>query len=96
MYTTLTMFTTKPGMREIVEKLADGMFSTVSGMKGFKSVTFFADPETDEYGGFSLWESKEDADAAFTVTGPKLEEALNDIGTGPPTRRVFEVYEPKV
>ena len=96
MYATMTLFTAKPGMREKMEKLVDEMTPGIRGLKGFKSHTFFVDLEVDEYGGFSLWESKEDAEAALAVTGPRLQEALSDIVKGPPTRRVFEVYEPKV
>ena len=95
MYATMTMFTTKPGMRERVEKLVGEMAPGVRSSKGFRSITFFSDPEANAFGGFAVWESKEDAEAALAATGPRLQEALSGIVTGPPTRRVFEVYEPK-
>ena len=95
MYVTLTLFTTKPGMREVMEKLADDLFPVLSGLKGFKSTMFIADPEVDEYGGFAVWESKEAAEAAWATTGPRVQEAVSEIVKEPPTRRVFEVYEPK-
>jgi len=95
MYATITLFTTKPGMRKAMEKLGDKMFNFLSGMKGFKNLTLIVDPEIDEYGGVTLWESKEDAESALEVTGAQLQEALSDIAKGPPTRRVYEVYEPK-
>lgn len=43
MYATITLFTTKPGMREQMEKLGDAMFNALRGMKGFKNLTLIAD-----------------------------------------------------
>ena len=76
-----------------------GPFGTVPELlfekKGFKRVTFFGDETVGEYGSLSLWESKEDAEAAAAVIGPKLQQAVSGIAKEPPTRRFFEVYEPK-
>ncbi|GAI34457.1 unnamed protein product, partial [marine sediment metagenome] len=47
------------------------------------------------YASLSVWESKEDAEAAGAVIAPQLEQAVSGIVKGPPTRRFFEVYEPK-
>ena len=38
---------------------------------------------------------KEEVEAAGEVLGPQIEQALSGIVKGPPTRRLFEVYEPK-
>ena len=96
MYATLTMIPIKLGMREKIEKVADDQLSALRGLKGCKSATFIVNPEGNECGGFVVWESKEDAEAAWATTGPKMQESMTDIATAPPTRRVFEVYEPKV
>jgi len=95
MYARLVMFTLGPGMRSTAEKLADQFASAHKTLKGFKSATFIGDDTVGEYGALTLWESKEDAEAAGTALGPKLEQALSGIVKGPPTRRLFEVYEPK-
>ena len=95
MYATLTLIPIKPGMREKIEKVADGQFSALRGMKGFKSVTFCVNPEENECGGFVVFESKEDAEAAWAVSEPKIKEAMSEIAAGPPKHSVFEVYEPK-
>ena len=95
MYATITLFTTGPGMREPMEKLGDQMFNVLSGLKGFKKLMLIVDQEVDEYGGITLWESKEDAESGIETTGPKLQQALIDIAKGPPTRRIYEVIEPK-
>lgn len=93
MYASMTMFTMPPGMREKMEQLADHMLAAGRQMQGFVSLTFFRNEETNEYGGFALWETKEDAKAAMSQTGPKLEEALADTVIGPLRRKLFEVYE---
>jgi len=95
MYAQLVMLTLGPGMRSTGEKLADQFAPALRSLKGFKSVTFFGDEMVGEYASLSLWESKEDAEAAGTVMGPKFEQAVSDVVKGQPTRRFFEVYEPK-
>jgi len=93
MYAQWVMFTLGPGTRSTAEKLADQFAPVLRTLKGFKSVTFIGDDSVGEYASLSLWESKEDAEAAAAATGPRLEEALSGIVKGPPTRRLFEVYE---
>ena len=53
------------------------------------------DDATGEYGSFSVWESKEDAEAANAVIAPRLQQALTGLLQGPPNRWLFEVLEPK-
>ena len=95
MYARLVILTLGPGMRSTAEKLADQFAPVLRTLKGFKGVTFLADDAAGEYASFSIWESKEDAEAAIAATAPQLEQALSGIAKGPPTRRLFEVYEPK-
>ena len=95
MYAQLLTLTLGQGMRSAGEKLADQFAPTLRAMQGFKTVTFFGDETTGEYGSLTLWETKEDAEAAAAVMGPKLEQAVSGIAKAPPTRRFFEVYEPK-
>ncbi len=95
MYATLLTLTLGPGMRSAGEKLADQFAPALRALKGFKGVTFFADETTGEIGSLTIWETKEDAEATAAVIGPKLEQAVSGIAKAPPTRRFFEVYEPK-
>ena len=95
MHARLVMFTLGPGMRSTSEKLADQFASAHKTMNGFKGATFIGDDTVGEYGSLSIWESKEDVEASSTALRPKLEQALSGIAKGPPTVRVFEVYEPK-
>jgi len=94
MYARLVMFTLGQANVCPAEKLADQFASAFKTLKGFKSATFFGDNTVGEYGCLNLWESKEDAEAAGTVLRPKMEQALSGIAKGPPTVRLFEVYEP--
>ncbi len=95
MYAQLVMLTLGPGTRSAGEKLADQFAPALRALKGFKGVTFFGNDAVGEYGSLSLWESKEDLEAAAAVLGTKLEQAVSGIAKSPPTRQFFEVYEPK-
>ena len=95
MYAQLMMLKLGEGMRSTAENIADEALPTLKALKGFKGITFFGDVEVGEYGSFSLWESKEDAQSAAAVMGPKVEQAVKGIAKAPPTRRFYEVHEPK-
>ena len=95
MYAALTLFTLGPGTREIADKSGEKFGPMLQGMKGFKSMTMFGDHDTGEYGGLTIWETKEDAEAALAATEGPMQEALGDLLKGPPTRKVFELWEPK-
>ncbi len=95
MYARMVRFTVEPGMRSMAETLIEGANTLYNALKGFKHVTYFGDVAAGEYGAFSLWESKEDAEDAAIALNPKLEEALNGVSKGPPTFQLFEVIEPK-
>ncbi len=95
MYASLLTLNLGPGMRLAGEKLADQFATVLKTQKGFKGVTFLADDTTGEYGSLSLWESKEDREAAIADVDPQLKQAAGDILKGAPTRKLFEVYEAK-
>jgi heme-degrading monooxygenase HmoA len=95
MYAALFTLNLGPDMRPVGEKTADQFFSIIKNLKGFKGATFFGDATAGDYNGLVLWESKEDAEAAYAITGPKIQEALGNILKAPPTRRIYDVYEPK-
>jgi hypothetical protein len=56
-------------------------------------VTFFGDHSDGEYGLYVLWDSKDKADAAAAVIGPRLEQHLSGKVQRPPDRRLFEVLQ---
>ncbi|MFC1920772.1 antibiotic biosynthesis monooxygenase family protein [Chloroflexota bacterium] len=95
MYALLFTFKLGPNMRPAAEQIADQSFPGYKSMKGFKSATYLGEDESGEYAALSIWESKEDLDAATEIMRPKTEEALANIVKEPPVRKVYEVYEPK-
>lgn len=95
MYASLSILNFGPGMRPADEKAADQFYSIIKTMKGFKGATFFADVEVGEYNTLVLWDTMENAEAANSAVAPKMQQALGTILKKPPTRRIFEVYEPK-
>ena len=95
MYALLLLFPLGPGMRSTAEKLGDQFSPLHRAAKGFKNETFLADDTAGEYGSLTLWESKEDIGAFQKAASPHLTKALTGIAKGPPSIRVFEVYEPK-
>lgn len=95
MYARLNFLNVGPGQREFAEGLADKIAPAMRALKGFRSVTFVGDFETGEIGGLSVWETKEDADAAAEAIGSLVQQSAADRLKGPPNVKVFEVYEPK-
>jgi hypothetical protein len=95
MYAELVMLNLGSGVREISEKMVPQFAALHESLKGFKSQTFFGDEKTGNCGCFSLWESKEDLDAAMAVCVPQLQKAVTGLVKEEPTIQVFEVFEPK-
>lgn len=98
MYARLNMFSIGAGKRAAAEKLVNDFAPVFKTQKGFKGVTFFGDDAAGEYGSFSLWDTRQDAEAANAAMLPQLQRALAGAGLqiqGTPVRRIAEVVEPK-
>lgn len=95
MYSQLFTFTLGPGMGAAAEKIADQSFPGYKSMKGFKNIIYLGEYESGEYAALSIWESKDDLEAATTILRPKTEAALAGIVKRPPVRKVYKIYEPK-
>jgi quinol monooxygenase YgiN len=78
MYIRLVRFTLGPGKLDAAKKLSSDLVPAISSQTGCKSVTTFGDPSTGDYGLTVLWNSKEEADAAAQVIGPKLMRHLTE------------------
>jgi hypothetical protein len=91
----LVIFRVGPGKYLTIEKLVDEFDPLYRVQKGFRHLFVMGDEVTGEYGSFSVWESKEDAEAATGVIAPRLQLALTGLLQAPPDRRFFEVFEPK-
>ena len=91
MYARLVLVTLGSGGRSTAQALSDELAPAISALKGCESVTFFGDDTDGEYGLFVLWETKDDADAAAQVIGPRLMKGLSGSVEEPPKLRLFEV-----
>ena len=93
MYVRLVRFAFGPGKQDAAAKLAADLVPAISARPGCKGVTFFGDHSDGEYGLYVLWDSQENADAAASVIGPRLEQYLAGNVQRPPERRLFEVLQ---
>ena len=94
MFVRLVTFKFGEGGGPKASALAGDLGPAISDQKGCKGVTFFGDESEGEYGLFVLWESREEADDAATVIGPRLQQHMAGNVQGPPSIRLYEVIEP--
>ncbi|MFC1560359.1 hypothetical protein ACFL3W_00270 [Pseudomonadota bacterium] len=88
-------FKTNADNRKAIEEMADGIYSYTRTLQGFVSATYTVSEDETEYGSFTIWQSKEDADSAGASIREKVMPSLEGIVTAPPEISVMEVYEPK-
>jgi hypothetical protein len=96
MYAVLSSMNLGPNMRSVGEQTADEAYRFLKYMRGFKGATFFYDIESGEYLRLLLWDSKEDAEVADSFIEPKILDIAGTSLKSILTRKVFEVYEPKL
>ncbi len=94
MFARLLLFRLEPGSRSTAQELATAFDGMLKARKGFRDVTFLADDDSGEYGALTVYESKEDAQAAFDALFPGLQQALSGIAKEPPRETFFEVMAP--
>ncbi|MFC4770199.1 hypothetical protein ACFO8Q_23260 [Effusibacillus consociatus] len=90
------MFTLGPNKRFLAEMIADRCNGMVRKLKGFNNIIYLMDDAAGEYGALTLWESKEDAEAAIQIVYPRVRRTLDDYVQVTPDIRLFEVYEPTI
>ncbi len=93
MYARLVRFTMNDDGKPKAQALADDLISAIKTQPGCASAIFFGDHSDGEFGLFVLWETKENADAAASVIGPKLSQGLQGNVTAPPAIGLFEVMQ---
>jgi heme-degrading monooxygenase HmoA len=89
-YARFSVICVGPGMRHRMEELADRLAGRFEALPGFRAVTFLMDEAAGDYGSFSLWDTRESAEAASAAVSPRVAE----IFKGMLTPWIFEVYEP--
>jgi heme-degrading monooxygenase HmoA len=60
---------------------------------GFQTITYVRDQTTGKYVALSLWDSREQAEAA-TAGREALQQLLREVLAEPPTTTLYEVYDP--
>lgn len=84
-----------PGRWSDGVKLAERWFAGVATLPGFVDVTFFGDEGSGEYGMYSRWTSRADAEAAGAYRPEAVQEELTRLALEPPEVRIYRVYEPR-
>ena len=95
MFARLVTFNLQPGNLRATEKVAEEHGPVMRRLHGFSSVTFLHNDDLGEYGSFSLWDTKEDAEAVSGIAELQVKQAFKDIMKGRPSIRIFEVYNTK-
>jgi len=94
MYVRFLTFKANPSRRLELEALGDQVFKFVKPLKGFISVHFIISENANEYGSFSLWESRADAIAAGQSIRSKIGGTLQLLASGPAKTEIYEIYKP--
>lgn len=94
MYARFVLFALGSGKRDVAKDMVKKQQSAMRSLPGFKGVTFIADESVGEYGLMSLWESKENAEAAEVTLTPSYLQFLKGHLKRIPMRRVLEIFQP--
>lgn len=94
MYARFLTFKAGSDRRPEVEALADQVFELAKSQQGFISIHFVISQDENEFGSFSLWESKDNAMAAGESIRSEVGEALQNLASETPEIEVYEVYKP--
>lgn len=81
--------------RKDIEEIADEIYGYIKSLKGFVSATYTISEDETEYGSFTVWQSKEDAEEAGDSIREKVMPKLDEMVTAPPAVSIMQVYEPK-
>ena len=92
----LLLFKLSPGSAAFFQGVVSKIDTPLKARKGFRGVTYFTDDATGECGGFVLWDSEENAEAARIEIFPKFEAALKGMMKETPRHPLFAVFEPEV
>jgi quinol monooxygenase YgiN len=95
MYARYFTFSSTPENRKAIEDMANEAYSHTKSLNGFLSATYVISEDELEYGSFSVWESKEAAEAAGASIREKFMSAIGELATAPPEVVVMEVYDPR-
>jgi heme-degrading monooxygenase HmoA len=88
-------FQTTAENRPEIERMADDIYRHSATLPGFVSATYVISDDETSYGSFSVWQSREEAEAGGESIREKVMQVLQGLVTAPPEVSVMEIYEPK-
>jgi hypothetical protein len=95
MYVRMLNFQTDAGNKAEALEIMDTMIPVIKSQKGCSDCMFIMNETDGRYALLVMWETKENADAAAGVIGPRMLPALNKISKKPVSPLLYEVYQPK-
>ncbi len=90
-YMRLVRFTLTPATASQAEIIGNDLVPTIKQQPGCLSATFLGGGADGECGLCVHWDSRENADAASAIIGPRLERHLQDNVVAPPDIHLFPV-----
>ena len=92
MHARLTTFSLRPGTRAEAEQIADRFSRLLCDQPGHRHTTFYFTEGGDQLGSFSVWDSRERAEAVTESVRASAQEALGDVLEGTWTTQILEVF----
>ncbi len=92
MHARLTTFSLRPGTRTEAEQIAGRFFQLLCDQPGHRHTTFYFTEGGDQLGSFSVWGSREQAEAVTQSVRAAAQEALGEVLEGTWTTQILEVF----
>lgn len=93
MYARLTTFALRPGTRAEAEEIAGRFFQLLCEQPGHRHSTFYFTEGGDQFGSFSVWDSREHAEAVTQNVRVAAQAALGELLEGTWTTQILEVFQ---
>lgn len=94
MYARLVILKSSPENRSAIESMADELAGFTAGLEGYIQVTYLVNDDDTSYASLSVWQTREQAEAAGAAVMAQFGEQMASFSTVPPVIEVYEVYDP--
>ena len=91
MYARLTTFPLRPGSRVAVEEGIEQWVRLLATQPGHRRSAFYFTEGEDQFGSFSVWDSREAAEAVTRALGVATLQSMASVMQGPPTTQIVEI-----
>ena len=79
------------GHHDEMEAIAASAPDSLKGVKGFVNAIYYSDKEKGEYGSITVWETKEDFEAALNSMPSEVGDTLQSLSVEPPDIKTYYV-----